>query len=81
MNPLVQTSNYSPKNSDRDMHVQVGLVVTPHQTRKWALPLCFLDLRHNNNPKAPQNKQKNYVIITNLIGRTKTYDMYKETKR
>ena len=24
------------------------------------LPLCFLDLRHNNNPKAPQNeKQKN----------------------
>ena len=34
MNPLVQTSNYSPKNSDRDMHVQVGLVVTPHQTRK-----------------------------------------------
>ena len=33
MNPLIQTSNHSPKNSDRDVH-QVGLMVTPHQTRK-----------------------------------------------
>ena len=32
MNPLVQTSTYSPKNYGRNM--QVGLMAIPHQTRK-----------------------------------------------
>ena len=56
MNPLIQTSNYSPKNYGRN--INVGFMVIP---RKRVTPLwLFLDLRHNNNPKAPHNeKQKN----------------------
>ena len=59
MNPLVQTSKHSPKNSsDRDMHASRTYGNSPLGSESF--PLCFLDLRHNNNPKAPQNeKQKN----------------------
>ena len=57
MNPLIQTSNHSPKNSDRDVH-QVGLILI--KLGSESLPFCFLELRPDNNPKAPQNaKQKN----------------------
>ena len=58
MNPLVQTSSHSPKHYGRDM--QVGLMEILLKLGSESLPLCFLDLRYNNNPKAPHNdKQKN----------------------
>ena len=53
MKPLVQTSNHSPKNSDRDMHAS-RIYGKSVKLGSQSLPFCFLDLRHNNNPKAPQ---------------------------
>ena len=60
MDHLVQTSNHSPKNSDKDMHASRTYGNFPLKLVSESLLLCFLDLRHNNNPKTPQNeKQKN----------------------
>ena len=60
MNALVQTSNHSPKYSDRNMHASRTYGNSPIKLGSESLPLCLLDLRHNNNPKAPQNqKQRN----------------------
>ena len=61
MNPLIQTSNHSPKNSDRDMHASRTYGNSPSNLGSESLTFCFLDfIRHNNNPKTPQNeKQKN----------------------
>ena len=81
MNPLVQTSKHSPKNSsDRDMHASRTYGNSPLGSESF--PLCFLDLRHNNNPKAPQKKRKNRKILNHnhSIGKTKTY-CYNVTKK
>ena len=56
MKPLVQTSNHSPKNSDRDIHASRTYGNSPLGSESF--PLCFLDLKHNNNTKAPQNKNR-----------------------
>ena len=61
MNPLVQTSNHSPKNSDRDMHASRTYCNSPIKLGSESLPLCFMDLRHNNNTKAPQNKKEKNI--------------------
>ena len=61
MNHLVQTSSNSPKNYGRD--IKVRLMAIPYES----LPLCFLDLRHNNNPTAQDN-------IKPSKNRAKTYD-------
>ena len=85
MNPLVQTSKHSPKNSDRDMHASRTYGNSPLGSESF--PLCFLDLRHNNNPKAPhkKNKKKNRKILNHnhSIGKTKDIllQCHKETKR
>ena len=70
MNPLVQISNHLPKNSDRDMHASRTSDNSPSSK---SIPLCFLDLWHNN-PKAPENEKQKNIKPSYLIGRTKTYD-------
>ena len=67
MNPLVQTSNQSPKISDRNMHaMQVGLMEIPVKLGSESLPLCFSDLRHKSNPKTPQNENQKNIKPSSL---------------
>ena len=80
MNPLVQTSNHSPKNSDKDIHASRTYGNPPIKLGSESLPLCFLDLRNNSNPKARQNK-KQKSIKPSSIGRTKTYDYHVTRKQ
>ena len=41
-----------------------------------SLPLCFLDLRHNNNPKASHNEKQKNIKPSSLdrLDKAKTYD-------
>ena len=39
--------------------LQVGLMVIPIKLGSESLPLCFLDLRHNNNPRPHKTKKRN----------------------
>ena len=59
MNTLVQTSNHSPKHFDRDMRASRTYGDSPFGSESF--PLCFLDLRRNNNTKAPQNKKQKII--------------------
>ena len=61
MNSLIQTSNHSPKKSDRDMHASWTYDNSPSNLGSKSLTFRFLDfIRDNNNPEASQNeKQKN----------------------
>ena len=60
MNPLVQASNHSPQNSDRDVHA-IRTYGNPHQTRKWVTSLLLLVLKTRQQPLRPHKtkKQKN----------------------
>ena len=52
MNPLVQTSTYSPKNYGRNM--QVGLMAIPHQTRKQVShSLVLFGFKTQQQPQGP----------------------------
>ena len=66
VNPLVQTSSHSPKNYGRDMQVELTSIL-PIKLGSESLTLCFLDLRHNNNPKSPHNKNRK-TLNHNSIG-------------
>ena len=44
-----------------------------------SLPLCFFDLRHNNNPKAPQNEKQKNIKPSSLDRQDK--DSYNVTRK
>ena len=48
--------------------MQVGLkaIPIPINLGSESLPLCFLDLIHNNNPKAPQNEKQKSIKLSSL---------------
>ena len=74
MNPLVQTSSHSPKNSDKDMHASRTYDNSRIKLGSESLPLCLLDFRHNNNPTAPQTKNRVILNHHHSLVRIKTND-------
>ena len=74
MNLLVQTSNHSPKNSDRDM-LASRTYGNSHQTRKWVTPLVLFGFKTQQQPWSPMHKTKNRKILNHhhSTGRTKTH--------
>ena len=74
MNPLVQTSSHSPKNSDKDMHASRTYDNSRIKLGSESLPLCLLDLKHNNNPTAPQTKNRVILNHHHSLVRIKTND-------
>ena len=74
INLLAQTSSHSPKNYGR--HMQIGLMLVPHQTKKW-VPLVLFLFKTQQQGTA---QQKTEILNHHLIGRAKTYD-YNVTRK
>ena len=49
MNPLVQTSNHSPKILT-EICMKVGIMVISHQTKKWVTPLLLFEFKTQQQP-------------------------------
>ena len=82
MNPLVQTSIHPKILTKTCMQVEL-MTIPPSKLGRESLPLCLLDLRHNNNPKAPQNQKQKNIKSSSLARQDKDIRLqcHKETKR
>ena len=61
--------------------MQVGLMVIPHHTKKWVIPLVLFGFKTQQQPYGPTKRKKRKMLNHHhSIGRTKTYD-YNVTRK